>query len=410
MTRGKKWLYPLEGYQSVRLASGLELDLDRSTAAEVRAELDRRVDEQNEQLREERRRQKESVVQQVAEERVRKVLDGRPKRKTIRAQPRPGWYRVLPKLKEMAKALEVGSAERSADKDVNRQRVKTFEKLLELGPDRRVGMPSNWRMEVDALEVALPHFSAPVRSLRNALALAEATGTAPRVAPQLLLGPPGVGKTYFTHKVAELLGTTQGAVQFDQPTAGSGLRGSDKYWSNTEPGLLFNLICLGKDANPVVLLDELDKACAGSMGAMAMNPLAQLHAALEPETARRLVDISVEIEFDASLAVYVGTANTHLGIGAPILSRMEVHVIQAPARDESLRIADAICQSTLNRLGLVGRVSFDRKALAVLGQVSPRLMVRTVEKAVAAAVASERARIGEWELWQELGEGGRAFH
>src|ERR1700704_2280910 len=97
----------------------------------------------------------------------------------------------------------------------------------------------------------------------------------------LLLGPPGVGKTYFSHRVAQLLGAPHADIAFDQPTAGSQLRGSDKDLGNSSSGLLFNLICMGDCANPVLLLDELDKS--GVTGnRWELDPLNQLHGALEP--------------------------------------------------------------------------------------------------------------------------------
>ena len=118
------------------------------------------------------------------------------------------------------------------------------------------------------------------------------------------------------HRVAELVGATSATIAFDQPTLGSGLRaqgsglrGLDKAFGNTETGLLFNLICLtGECANPAVLLEEIDKGGAGGTG--DLDPLAQLHSALEPEASRRTVDMSADlIEFDASLVTYVATAN-----------------------------------------------------------------------------------------------------
>ena len=262
---------------------------------------------------------------------------------------------------------------------------------------------------MEELEAALPHFAAPIRALRNALALAEAAGAAPRVPPQLLLGPPGVGKTFYSHRVAELFGSAHASIPFDQPSAGAQLRGSDKYWSNTEPGVLFNLICLGEFANPVVLLDEMDKACAGSTS-RELNPLAQLHGALERETAQRLLDISVDVEFDASLAVYVGTANSLRGLGAPIVSRMQVFVIDTPTKWEAIDVATSISRSVLRRLGLEGRVDFERQALYLLAHLSPRHMARAAEQSVAAAVASGRSHIGEAELWNELGDAAVRFH
>src|SRR5690349_3830643 len=115
------------------------------------------------------------------------------------------------------------------------------------------------------------------------------------------------------------------------------------------------------------------------------------------------MDVSVDVEFDASLSVYVGTANSLRGLAAPILSRMEVFVIEPPRAWEAIEIAGTIAQSLLRRLGLEERVDFERRAIYLLAHLSPRLMTRTAEKAVAAAVASGRRRIGESEMWNELG-------
>ena len=332
-------------------------------------------------------------------------------RKAAKSTPKHGWHRVLPHLDALVRDIEGAiSTTRSAESDLNNRRKRLVEKLVTLGPDRKVAMPANWQVATDAIEAALPHFREPIRSVRNALALAAATGRAPRIPPQLLIGPPGLGKTYYSHQMAELFGSTHASVQFDQPSAGAQLRGSDKYWSNSEPGLLFNRICLGEVANPVVLLDEMDKATV-SMGRQDLDPLSQLHGALERETSQCLVDISVEIAFDASLTIYIGTANGVQGIRETIRSRMEVFEIGAPDRWESMRIAQSISHSVLVRLGLEDRVAFDNQALCLLAHMSPRYMTRMAEKAVAAAVTEGRTCIGEGALWSELPQGrGHRLH
>jgi len=393
------------GFERVRFAAGVTLLLPSETVPEVRAEFQRRAEEEESRARDELRKRQEEQQTQAARANLAATLVSEQPPILNRSQPLRGWYCVLPRFAELAKELEDGKAvERSADKDVNQRRRQILQKLLVLGPDRRVAWPKGWRATVNELEAALPHFRAPIRSLRNALALAEATETAPRMTPQLLLGPPGVGKTFFSHRVAELLGSAHASIHFDQPSAGAQLRGSDKYWANSEPGLLFNLLCLGSCANPVILLDEMDKSCGGS-GTREVDPLTQLHSALERQTAKCMMDVSVEVEFDASLVAYIGTANSLRGIGLPLVSRMEVHAIEPPEKWESFEIARSIACDVLKRLGLAGQIEFDRTALCLLAHFSPRLMVRAAEQAVAAAVADERNRISEDELWREFAAG-----
>ena len=66
--------------------------------------------------------------------------------------------------------------------------------------------------------------------------------------------------------------------------------GSERRWSSMQPGILFDLVCLGTHANPIVILDEIDKG--GSQ--RQWDPLAPLHTLLEPSTASKVRDISVD--------------------------------------------------------------------------------------------------------------------
>lgn len=99
---------------------------------------------------------------------------------------------------------------------------------------------------------------------------------------------------------------------------------------------------------------------------------------------------------------YIATANTVRDVGLSLLSRMEVFSIEPPSRDESFDIAQAIVAHVLMRFGLADKLSFERRAVCLLAHLSPRLMIRAVEQAVAAAVAEERDRVSEDELWAGL--------
>ncbi len=118
-------------------------------------------------------------------------------------------------------------------------------RLLELGPDRRIALSPDWRAALDGLDAALPNFRDPIAVLRDTLELADVASSGVHIPPMLLLGPSSIGKTCFSHEVAALLGVPDASIAFDQLSAGSHLRGSDKYWSNTESGILFKLVCLG---------------------------------------------------------------------------------------------------------------------------------------------------------------------
>ena len=395
------------GYELMRFDSFSSVALPSETARVGRVELRRREAAKAEAQREEQKQRqlaaKEEALGQERETATTGQAELDERRKTFGDEPAPGHYRVIRKWAELLnETKDSAAALRSADSDVNERAAKLRQRLIESGPDRRIARPKGWRDAIDRLDTELPHFREPIRLLRNTLALADATQRPVRVPPMLLLGPPGVGKTHFTHRVAELMGAPHESVAFDQPTAGSTLRGSDAHWANSSTGLLFNLICMGKCANPVVLLDELDKSCSGTTR-HEIDPLAQLHGALEPETSRCTVDISVDIEFDASLVTYIATANSLRGVPPAILSRLEVFSIEPPEASDAVEIARAIVNQVLKRMNLQDTLGFDHKGLYVLAHLSPRLMLRTTEKAVAAVVAAGQGQVRESDLWAELG-------
>ena len=405
------------GFERVLIDSRIALVLPATVAPAFREDVQRRekAESQAEALREHR---EQARADRLSDERQRMERDAEiAPAPAVSANPvfsleaAPGWHRVLPGLQAMLDAGDDADLSvRAADTDIRQRKVDIRKRLIERGPDRVIARPPDWRASIAELEAALPNFREPVNLLRNALALGEASRGPVRVPPMLLLGPAGVGKTLFSHRVAELMGASHASIAFDQPSAGANLRGTEKYWGNTESGMLFNLICLGEFANPVILLDEIDKSCSGS-GKREIDPLAQLHSALEPQTARRTVDASTEIEFDASLVTFIATANSLRGLTMPILSRLEVFVVDPPDPSEAVGIARAVVAQVLGKLHLTETVGFDRKSFYVLAHLSPRLMLRTVEKAVAAAVASRQTEIRESDLWAELGpEPGPRLH
>jgi ATP-dependent Lon protease len=291
---------------------------------------------------------------------------------------------------------------RSADSDVGKRLKSLVERLVHSGPNRRYARSTDSCANLEALEQEMPHFRGPLRLLKQSLALAEAAPRPVRIPPMLLLGPPGVGKTHFSQQVAELLGVPHAVISYDQPSAGNALAGTDSHWGNSSTGLLFELLCQGEYANPVILLDELDKASVDS-SSNGSKPLTELHGVLEPVTARRMTDQSVGIQFDASLVTYIATANGVRGMEPSILSRFEVFLIEPPEPREAVETARRVASAALKRIGLEERVRLDPKCHYVLAHLSPRQMLRTVEKAVAAAVSEKRDVIEEADLWPELG-------
>jgi ATP-dependent Lon protease len=157
----------------------------------------------------------------------------------------------------------------------------------------------------------------------------------------LLLGPPGIGKTHFAREVAHLLGTGLGFISMSSLTAGWVLSGASSQWKGARPGKVFVTLVDGQYANPVMVVDEIDKAG----GEHAYDPLGALYSLLEHDTAGSFTDEFAEVAIDASQVIWVATANDARGIPDPILNRMNVYEVQAPDREAAFHIAAKLYRS-----------------------------------------------------------------
>jgi ATP-dependent Lon protease len=240
-------------------------------------------------------------------------------------------------IAHMRRVYRVGDVERRLDKLPPKEHESlrsTYERMLEKGPERFQVKPAGLPV-MDHLYDDLPNFAEVLDDVKRQLALCEDSRDALEITPLLLLGPPGVGKTHFARQLAQLLGTGMGFVSMSSMTAGWVLSGASSQWKGARPGKVFETLVDGQYANPVMVVDEIDKAG----GEHAYDPLGALYSLLEHDTAQSFTDEFAEVAIDASQVIWVATANDARGIPEPILNRMNVYEVQAPDRDAARHIA-----------------------------------------------------------------------
>lgn len=275
--------------------------------------------------------------------------------------------------------------------DEKKTEIKLMDDLLARGETRIVGLKPDWCVRLARMRTDMPNLSKVIDRLEACCTLSVFARKPLRIPPLLLVGPPGVGKTHFAKCVADLLGVPSFIYALESAETVSVLTGSEKHWWNSETGQLFKLVVQGEFANPVIVLDELDKISSGNH----YKPGNALHAVLESATAQHLRDKCIDLVFDASYVVYIATSNRLSPIDAPLVSRFELFHIDAPGPRAAVAIARAVGQQVLQELKLTRR--FDKptgevvQQLALLG--SPRRMHKVLAAAVGRAIVSGRTRL-----------------
>ncbi len=208
--------------------------------------------------------------------------------------------------------------------------------------------------------------------------------------PLLLVGDPGVGKTRFARGLAALLGTGNVTLSLAQTTAGWIVGGSASTWQGAKPGKVFETLLHGESSNPVVTIDEIDKASRGQY-----DPLGAFYALLERDTASEFVDEYVDLPVDASRIVWIATANDARAVPEPILSRMRVIEVRSPTRDEARVIAAAMYreQRAAHRWGDRFAERPDEMVLDALEGVAPRELGHLLRSAFGSAKLAGRSEV-----------------
>jgi hypothetical protein len=227
------------------------------------------------------------------------------------------------------------------------------ESFARLGPLLTPLPLKTWPVDLawaDVLDLEFPWMRALTSHIRQQAVMRMNLGaTAFKLRPILLVGDAGVGKTSYLRRLGELTKVPAMMYSLAGSADNAALKGMARGWGNARPGIVLEFMANRSCPNPIVMIDEIDKASSETRNGNAWNTLLGL---LEPSSARSLLDEFVMGEVDYSHVNWLATANNISQMPGTLRSRLSIVEIEGPRAEHFDIVLRNLLRQSATELGV----------------------------------------------------------